>query len=104
MPSSDYQRLLDRIIESEKDITDLKLIGTKLGEEINSLRQSKVSYKMFWIIVGSLVTAVLALLSVIYSQNQQLSEKMGAVQQDVSYIQGSMNQLLNKASITSAKE
>ncbi len=106
MDDFEIHKLEDKVDDSQKDIADLKLIVSNLGTEMNSLKKeisNRVSYKMFWIIVGALVACMTTLLAVIYDQNQKLGEKMGRVQQDVSFIQGSINQLL-KTSISNAKE
>lgn len=107
MNDIDLQNLIDRVAESEKDIADLKLIDRSLGETLEGLKKeigNKVSYKVFTFVTMALISLIGGLLYIIYEQNVRLDDKVSAMGQHVYTIEGSMDQILNHAGITSAKE
>lgn len=102
MPPITAEQFNEMRKDYDRQIDDLRLVYATLQKEtaggfknIETKLQSKVGYKIFWIIMGFLCSVLGGLLMIIYNQGLSLNDKLdnaidkvSKTQSDVSLING----------------
>lgn len=76
--------------ETVRFMKDQKAENDRIWSKLESLKDGKVSYKMFWIIISFLVSLHLLLWGIVYNKLDSVFEKTTETQQTVSQIQGKL--------------
>jgi hypothetical protein len=76
--------------ETIRFIEEQKAENEKIWAKLENLKDNKVGYKMFWIIIGFLVTLMTSMLGLIYSKVEDTYQQGSDTKQTVSEIQGKL--------------
>lgn len=86
MNELEKHKIHDKLNDHDQSINDLKLMVSTIERDL----RGKVSYKMFWSIIGILMTVVTGLLGIIYATVEKINDRTYTTQQNVSEIQGTL--------------